>query len=328
MNKKLNFLKAIACFMVVMAHIRFPGFFGEVIWKVTAFTVPIFLMIAGYFSYGKKTDTIKRRLKQIAFVFLWAYASHFIFNVTKHLIKHDVLTWLAERFTWKTPIDYVLWGYVSFAIPLWYLVIMVEVYAFWYFVVRAGKERFVLKLLPLLLVIYVGVAVFLESTDSPWYYCNLFLVRGLPFFLLGYYLRTEEAQKLLQWKRNQLISLTVFGFIIILTPTVLGLTIKFGDAGLIPCVLGLFALALREPEKGICQPLEFIGDKLSLYIYVFHMIIGGNIVLKICKVLHVSINEEIYAWFKPVLAVILTTIFSAVLYYVTEALKKRKPLHV
>jgi surface polysaccharide O-acyltransferase-like enzyme len=326
MNKKLNFLKAIACFMVVIAHIRFPGLFGDIIWKATAYSVPIFLMIAGYFSFGKKTDTIKRRLKQIAFVFLWAYASHFIFGVTKHLIKHDLLTWLAEKFTWKSPFDYILWGYVSFASPLWYLIIMVEVYAFWYFVVRAEKERLVLRLLPLLLVTYVGVAVFIETADMPWYYCNLFFVRGLSFFLLGYYLRTEEAQKLLHLKRYQLILLTVFGFTIIVTPTTFGLPIKFGDAGLIPCVLGLFALALQEPEKGICRPLEFIGDKLSLYIYVFHLIIGGNIILKICNFLHVSVSEEIYAWFRPVLAVIMTTIFSAVLYYGLEFLKKRKPL--
>ena len=326
MNKKLNFLKAIACFMVVVAHVKFPGYFGEVIWKAAAFTVPLFLMIAGYFSYGKKTDTIKRRLKQIAFTFLWAYALCLIFNVTKHLIRHDFLTWFAEKFTWKTPFEYVLWGYVSFAIHLWYLIIMAQVYAFWYFVVRAEKERIVLKLLPLLLASYVGVAVFFETTDGPWYYCNLFFLRGLSFFLMGYYLRTEDARKLLQWKRYQLILLTVFGFIIILTPTVFGLPVKFGDAGLIPCMLGLFALVLREPEKEICRPLEFIGDKLSLYIYVFHLIIGGNIVLKICNVLHVSVNEEIYAWFKPVLAVIMTTIFSAVLYYGLELLKKRKPL--
>ena len=310
-----------------MAHIRFPGLFGEIVWKAASYAIPVFLMISGYFSYGEKNDTIKRRLKHIAFIFLWAYASHFIFGVTKHLIKHDLLTWLAEEFTWKSPFDYLLWGHVSFADPLWYLIIMVEVYAFWYFVVRAGKERFVLGLLPFLLVTYVGVAVFIETTDRPWYYCNLFFVRGLSFFLLAYFLRTEEAKKLLQWKRYQLILLTVLGFIILLTPTVFGLPIKFGDAGLIPCVLGLFALALQKPEKGICRPLEFIGDKLSLYIYVFHVIIGGNPILKICNFLHVSVNEEIYAWLRPVLAVITTTIFSLVLYYAIEALKKRKPLH-
>ena len=60
-NVKLDLLKGCACIGVVFIHVSFPGTFGQIVNYISTFAVPVFYMIAGYFAWGKGTDTVKRR---------------------------------------------------------------------------------------------------------------------------------------------------------------------------------------------------------------------------------------------------------------------------
>lgn len=55
-----NLIKGLACICVVFIHVRFPGIVGDVIWKLSQYAVPTFLMISGYFAYQKDEIVVKK----------------------------------------------------------------------------------------------------------------------------------------------------------------------------------------------------------------------------------------------------------------------------
>lgn len=128
-NYKLNFIKGIGCLSVIFIHVRFPGIFGTCISKMAGFAVPNFLMISGYYAYEKDPEVIKKRLKKIILLFLYAYI---LFFTLKIFGNNDSLgMWLCSNFNWQTPIKYIVFCTIDFAIPLWYLIAMIEIYIYY-----------------------------------------------------------------------------------------------------------------------------------------------------------------------------------------------------
>ena len=154
-NVKLNLLKGIACIGVVFIHITPPGLFGDILVYGFQFAVPIFLMIAGYYAYGKEEDVIKRRLIKIVKIFLYAYLVFFLYKLTFSLKDHELNKWLSESYKWDTPIKYICFCTINFAVPLWYLIAMIETYIVWLFVVKGKKEDVAIKLTPILFLFQI-----------------------------------------------------------------------------------------------------------------------------------------------------------------------------
>ena len=63
-NTGLNFLKGIACLIVILLHCPIPGLLGNAIIYGLRFSVPIFFMITGYFSYNKNRKWILKQIKK------------------------------------------------------------------------------------------------------------------------------------------------------------------------------------------------------------------------------------------------------------------------
>lgn len=194
-NFKLNFLKGMACMGVVFIHIPFPGKFGEIVLYASAYAVPIFFMIAGYYAWGKGPEVIKRRLIKIINIFLYAYTLFFVFNLTIAAKNHEVGVWFSTHFNWKTLVLLVCFCTIDFAIPLWYLIAMIELYIVWYFIVKNKKEQFVLKLLPVLFCLQILSTSYCETMHLEWFWKINFITRAMPWFLLGYYMNTNRAEK-------------------------------------------------------------------------------------------------------------------------------------
>ena len=60
-NDMLDLLKCISIYSVVLAHVPLPGQFGRAICALAKFSVPVFFLISGYFSWGKDSRTLGRR---------------------------------------------------------------------------------------------------------------------------------------------------------------------------------------------------------------------------------------------------------------------------
>ena len=96
-------------------------------------------------------------------------------------------------------------------------------------------------------------------------------------------------------------------------------------------VLGsLCVLSVTRPQMG--NPLlEFIGQKLSLYVYIFHIMIGRFIDLAANKIrvpgengTRILIKTGVYRYSRPFLILAGCFLITFVIYSVGEACKKRK----
>ena len=309
-NTKLNLLKGFACMGVVFIHITFPGLFGRIVLSASSYAVPVFLMIAGYYAYGKKEDVIKRRLIKIVKIFIYAYLIFFLFNLALNIKSHEVIEWLSDSFNWKTPIKYFCFCTIDFAIPLWYLIALIETYIVWLFVVKCGKEHLVIKFTPILFLFQILLTSYCETMQLSWFWKVNFLAQAMPWFMLGYYLNSEKAQRARAFKTATLIVMVIIGCVVSVIPNAFDLPLKFNVIGYIPYTFGLFCLALKNSSKSMCQPVEFIGDKLSLNIYILHVPLNRVIMFSFSKVLNLNTESYLFLWFQPIV-VLAATIFTS-----------------
>ncbi|MBR2938031.1 MAG: acyltransferase [Oscillospiraceae bacterium] len=322
-NHKLNFLKGVACIGVVFVHVSFPGTFGGVSSYAAGFAVPIFFMIAGYFAWEVKTETIKRRLLKIAKIFIFAYLLFFAYSAAIAIKNQNLGFWLSTHFNWKTAIKYIFFCTVDFAIPLWYLIAMIETYVLWFFVVKHKKEQLAVKFLPYLFLLQILFSICCDVLQVAWSWKTNFIVRALPWFLLGYYLHTEKAENIRKTASYKVIILAVAGGIISVIPALVSLPFQVSTVGYILYALGLFVLCLKDPNNSTCKFVEYLGEKLSLNIYIFHTLVEGVLVLFCGKLLSMNIQENAWLWCKPIIVLICTISVAWAVHVVLDTIKSK-----
>ena len=314
-NIKLNLLKGFGCMGVVFIHVTFPGMFGIVVGKAASYAVPIFYMIAGYYIYGKDTNVVKRRLSNIVNIFLYAYMLHFVYRIINAAINHELGMWFNTNFNWKTPIKYIFFCMVDFAPLLWYLIAMIETYILWYFLVKKHKEEIALKTIPILFVFRILLSVFCDMKGLTWTWSTNFIAQAMPWFLLGYYMHTKKAAGLRELSPYKLMLLVVGGYTFIMVAIMPGISYVVTCVGHIACAMGMFALALKKPTNSVCKYVEYIGENLSMNIYILHNLVS-HLLTNICgKVFGININGNTWLWCKPVI-VLICTIFVSWIFYI------------
>ena len=322
-NNKLNLLKGFACICVVFMHISFPGMFGQIVLNASAYAVPVFFMIAGYYAYGKDKSIIRRRLIKIIKIFSCAYILFFSYHSMIATINHEIGVWLDKNFNLMTPIKYICFCTIDFAVPLWYLIAMIEAYICWYFIVKNKKENIALKFIPILFVMQVLLTSYRDTMNIAWFWKTNFITRAMPWFLLGYYMHTEKAERIRNMDSFKLVVLAVSGCIVAIIPVIFDLPVKFNVLGYIPFAFGLFNLCLKNPGHSVCKPIEYIGEKLSLNIYIFHILIAGVIDVISSRILGIPTKSNVWLWCRPVI-VLDCTIFASWIVYVVLNIKKLK----
>lgn len=323
-NHKLNLLKGFACMGVVFMHVAFPGMFGKIVSIASAYATPIFFMIAGYYAWGNGTAVVKRRLIKIIKIFVYAYTLFFALRVAVAIMNYEIgVLWLSKLFNWKTAIKCICFCTIDFAIPLWYLIAMIETYIVWYFLVKNQKEQFALKILPVLFVMQILSTSYCETMQLAWFWKINFLTQAMPWFLLGYYMHTKKAEKFRNLDSHKLVILAVVGCTIAVIPTVFSLPFKFNVVGYIPYVFGLFTLSLKNPYNSVCKVIEYIGEKLSLNIYIFHILIN-RVIDVICRgVLGIDTEGSGWPWCRPIIVLTCTIFASWVVHIMLISIRSR-----
>lgn len=310
-NRAVNILKGIACIAVVFIHVRFPGRFGNLVATMGAFAVPVFFMIAGYYSYGMNRITISRRCCKILRIFACAYVLALGYNLIFIARYEGYLNWFLRNYTWLTPIKYCLFCAVDFAIPLWYLIAMAEIYIFWSWIIKKEYETLMLRYMPILFIIQLLLTMICEGISLEWYFKVNFLTYALPWFLLGYFLRTKKASLALELKKCLLI-ISFGGCLLVIIPSVLEWKFKFNVVGSFFMALGLFLLALnqsKEEKKNsnwIIWVIEVMGEKLSMVIYITHYIVVGVLDFGVGHINSKIIDQGWYLWTKPIVVLVIS----------------------
>ena len=312
-NEVLNLFKGLACIAVVFIHIKFPGVVGIIIWLLASFAVPSFLMIAGYFAFGKDETVIKRRLIKILKIFAFGYLCFLGYNIFFQILRGSVVEWLSLNFKYTTPVWYVVFCMPDFAFPLWYLIAMAEIYVVWYFVVKRKKEKVALYAIPLLFVFKIILTTYCETKGLPWKYHVNFLTEAMPYFLFGYYLRSKEKY-FKSFRYTSILLLIVVGGLASVILFFCDFSIKISCIGIVFYSLAIFILAIKIPDRSYCRLLEYIGDKLSLNVYIFHMLIASVLSIVCSKyLLNIDLSAGLLNWIRPILVVVLTMAWAQIL---------------
>ena len=302
-NVMLNFLKGFACISVVLIHVPFPGKVGEIVKCTSAYAVPLFFLIAGYFSFGKDEKVIKIRLIKMIKLFCFAVVMFFLFQGSLEIYLHALPEWLAENFNIKALVRMVFFCTIGFAGALWYLIAQIEAYVLWFFVVKYRKENLMVKLIPLLLILYYVIAVVVARKGLDWSVKANFITGCLPWFTLGYYIHQLPKQRVGEIKNIYLLAAFLIGLAMSISSAVFDMRIILYPIGHILYATSLFLVGVKYPENCPIKCIAWIGDKLSLWIYIFH-IPTSFFAWQVIKILsRIDTIARIDLWLYPVMTI-------------------------
>ena len=313
-SQTLDFLKGVACIAVVFIHVSFNGFTGDVIRNLSRFAVPCFYMIAGYFALGCSDTVIYRRLVKIIKIFLYALSIWFICCLFVHIFKHDFQSWLMNIFTLKSLLKCIVFCTIDFAIPLWYLVAMIETYFLWFFIIRYDKVNDILKFLPIIFLLQFILTTYVESNNLPWSLKINFITRALPWFLLGYCINKYKNISM-SIKDYKLFLYGIIGIVVTHFHIIFKTRIDFSCIGLFIYSTAIFLFAIKYENAKLSNIITYIGNKLSLNVYILHCLVAS--LLHYINILMFHFSHSIITFFKPVIVVI----FTLLLTYIIELFK-------
>lgn len=297
-EKKVRFdsidtLKGFACIAIILIHTYWRGSYvtsdmSGMIKVVVRFAVPLFFCISGFFlSSGRElTDgSITRKIRHVMRLIVGAA----VFYLAVTYIYYGIVGWgglkrvaatsltalnLAKLLLTQDPLYYKhLW--FLFALLLCYITMML------YY--KPQRRVLFLILGPALIVLYTLIQEFsvfvthsivLHDEGVKGYYvifANNFLLRGLPFFLLGVVFREAYLRGLIQKFR---IPLPVF--LIGMAGLSALAVVEYKRFDVAQCYISndlqtilLMTFCLQRPQARI-PLLQHIGRDLSMYIYITH----------------------------------------------------------
>ena len=309
-NNCLNLLKCIACFGVVFMHVTFPGIFGKVVSGISTCAVPLFFMIAGYYSYGCTTEKIKARFRKIVKILIFAIVVWFPYMFVVNKFNNTLDSWLADVFSWKTPIKFFVFCTIDWARPLWYLIAMAEAYFVWMYIVKDKKETTAIKFTWLLFIISSVLTVFVDSLGLNWSYKINFICKAMPWFMFGYLVNERFESKLYNVKNTNLFIFVIIGWIIILS-VILETPVDFSSLGLLLAAPSLFLIGVKNCSINISKPVEYIAEKLSLFIYIFHSLVS-SVISYAARFIGID-KVGIYSYIHPIITLFATIMVAMIL---------------
>lgn len=330
----LNVIRIIAAFFVVAIHVHFPGTFGEAVIGFARFAVPFFFMASGFFSYyGDNTSTpprkIVRKIKHVTIIFL---GSSLLYIVYKCLggIKEG----LSSLFTPVTKIfvDLLMFNQPSWSEHLWFLPALIYTYIVFFVFEKLKITKKMYILIPVLFL--AGVALKEISTLNiipleiicNGYFCRNFLFIGIPFFLLGHYIRANEEKIVNKFSDTVLVIMFVLGSAeaIALNLWYLSKSVYIGS---FVAVFALFVFTIKNEDKirnsSLALKVALLGEKYSLYIYILHILVR-NVVIKATELLPILKSPyEALTPIMPILIFIATLIVSIIYVYIKTIIKTK-----
>lgn len=298
-NDCLNVCKGIAAFAVVFIHCNFPSPVGGMMNGLARFGVPLFFMVSGYFSYGKGTDTVKRRIWKVFGLFLGANGIYFAWRLLA-LWGQGSLTMKAAAgfFAPKSLLHWGLWNESPFMGHLWFLGALLYCYCLYGFFVKRGIEERVYVLIPLCLGanLLLGEMLSILGKGTSFLYVRNFWLTGLPFFIWGHWMHREEQRGRLRLRPGVCLGGILFGACLSMGEMLLsgGADLYLGS---ILMAGGMFLLALGRPEFGKGSLLAHVGEKAALHIYLWQMMVF-DVVEKLAYIRGIH-EHMVYQWVMP-----------------------------
>lgn len=313
-NRCLNFFKGLACFGIVLAHERFPGNLGIIMWNLAHWIVLFFYMISGYYAYypdkNKTLSKLPPKMKHILKITLVSILVYFIFLLFNHIIiERDAVEWLKSLISLKNLFDIVVLTNFETTLKashLWYLPSLIYCYLLLYYAIKCNKTKVLYYMVPILIVLRILIPY---MPGFNWNHQQNFLLGALPYFVIGYYYAAhkEKINKITDKLSNkQIIAIIIFSLLLRTCQTYIDVTADIFEIGAIVTAISIFAFAQKNPDFYISNFFETVGTKYSLFIYVMHILIA-MIIKKIFEILLLD-SYNWYPYVFPILVPIFTLI--------------------
>lgn len=309
-NHMLDAMKAVAAIGIILVHFPLPGVLGRVCSAVGATGVILFFLISGYQSYGEdagQSDRILRRFRRNLVVTATVIAVYFLFTVAEQAALGSLGLWAKTYLA--DPVTYIRMVTLGdFACihgdHIWYLVAMLYAYLILYCMEKYRLHRIFYRLLPLLLLLRITMETVTNSPHNipwlDWHYSGNALVGALPIMLLGNFLGSKKEDLL---KGRTAWYLAGMGICLLLTFGTVNTRIFGLDLSQpFKIAAGVFAflVCLKLPRTRPVPLLASVGGDWSLYIYLYHFLLGTAL-----KNLLEAVGAALWImdWILPVLAI-------------------------
>ena len=196
-----------------------------------------------------------------------------------------LLAWVQGRFyeyiesikDFKTVRSIVLFNNYTVigGIQFWFLPVLLECYIFMIIINKYNLYRYLYRLLPGLILIYLIymylVDEFLVQID--YMIGSFFLFNGVPMFSFGNYIAYKKQNKEELLNSKWLLFFFVLVEIIYFTTNILNKGVFISRYISILGMLAIFAYASINTEKSINSLIETIGRRYSMYVYLLHVLV-------------------------------------------------------
>ena len=327
MNKRnhfLDFWKYIAAIGVILVHIQFPGPVGKALATAGAGGVCLFAVISGYACCGDSkeySEKILRRLKRNGLITVITIAIYVIFSF---FLMHSI----GQSEQWERgfthPRSYVrmiVLGDFEFfyAAFLWFMVALIYCYILFYFLVKYNRKSIIYMLLPVTVFLRAVVGIYVSTTGASWHLRDNFLVGVLPMMCIGYVI-ADNKDKIEKLSAEFLVTGSVLSAILMFV------SISFRVSGydlsqpfIILFTTILFMTGIKKPEWYMIKPIAYLGQKDSLYIYLFHVII----ILVLRSIINsFPIPDDTIRMLLPVISIIASILFARLMSVIVTLVKK------
>lgn len=284
-NECLNFLKGVACILIVYLHMGFPEPVGSIINVIAKMSVQLFFMVSGYFAwYSSNEMALKKIPGKIKHTFImlgWAVAASTLYQIAITSIKVGIPIAIKEwigTFDLKNTIKFVALTATSH-IPgwgvLWFLFSLLYLYIIYAAVLKLDLVKVAYRLILPILLFHLVVRYYftLKGVTFGGVYFQNWLLNGVPFFFLGHWLHQNHDAVVFRFSNHKLL-LICLGGIVLANIEVYFVGYMSFYFGTILQVVSLFVFALRNPDKRVCGWIAEIGEKDCFFVYIAHPIVG------------------------------------------------------
>lgn len=329
--KNLNAIKIMAAFFVVCIHIRFPGDFGNAVVAVARFAVPFFFMLSGFFSFYENKEVLnakyKRKIKHLCTIFTGSFLMYLAYDSLTHILNGSLMNYLADKFSFVALAEFIAFNHPRVMEALWFLPALVYATVVFFFFEKKGITKKMYFLIPVLFVAGVVLREILEFTENPpqimkeaYLYRNWLFV-GLPFFMLGHWIKANEEKLQNKFSDASLI-------VIMLVATAESVAVELLHTqkslyiGTFFAVGALFVFALKKEGSVKTGKLAVYGAEYSLYVYIFHIMVR-NVLDKLLSAGALSAVGAKLSSVMPVIIFVLAFVASAVYVYIKKFIKSK-----
>lgn len=329
-NHVVDMIKLIASYFVIFLHFPFQGTFGTIVFALSRFAVPFFFIVSGYF-YSKSDKNVqykstKTKIRHILLLLCVAEFLNFMGGIIGHydfrlsIFRNVIYTFIRAAYA------YDVWRVISFT-PLfnfgaWFLVQLIAVYLIYALFSKLSVLRYSKYLAIggfLSGFLFIRICYLLKIELVP-YLDYFILFMGFPFFSLGYHMK-EISFSGVKMKNPYLAVALLVGMVLsycekLLFPTA---NVYLGSILInLVCVTLFIKYEGHLPKTYFGKLLSWLGNKISLYIYILHPLVGTFL----SWIFSLSNCNSYISYLKPIVICVITTMISAIVFYVNRLLRK------